>query len=157
MKNIKKIFVIVFVLFISVILTGCSNKKSITSSEFYDIMSGEGFNLTDATEQFGENNSLNKVYVAQDKNYEYQVEFYEFKTDSDAISSYNINKDEFENSKTGNSSQSEIGVKNYNKYTLKSGGTYKLVSRIDNTMIYVDVEENNEKNIKDILKKLGDY
>jgi len=44
---------------------------------------------------------------------------------------------------------------NNSKYTLKTNGEYKVVSRIEDTVIYVDVDEKYEDDVKEILKEIG--
>ena len=44
---------------------------------------------------------------------------------------------------------------NYNKYTLKANGQYMYLSRIDNTLLYCNVQTKYEKAAKKLIKKLG--
>ena len=44
---------------------------------------------------------------------------------------------------------------NNSKYTLKTKDEYKVVSRIEDTVIYADVDEKYEDEVKEILKEMG--
>ena len=51
--------------------------------------------------------------------------------------------------------ETNVELKNYSKYTLLSSGKYMVVSRINNTVIYVNADANYKDNIKNILDELG--
>ncbi len=46
-------------------------------------------------------------------------------------------------------------MKNYSTYSLTTNGKYKYLSRIDNTLIYIDASDDYKDAIKDIIKELG--
>ena len=111
--------------------------------------------VQDATSQFEEYDYVKEVYISAQKELEYQIEFYELNTEQDAISSYNINKSKFEAKKSSTSTYTEVALGNNSKYTLTSNGQYMVVSRIENTFIYVHVDEEYKDEVKKILKELG--
>lgn len=153
MKNILKIGVILLVT--SLFVTGCGNKKSLTAEEFKNKMEKEKYIITDATNQFKdieEAKYLKKVYIASDKDYKYQVEFYEFDTKSNATNFLEHNKNLFENEKEGASSYTEVNLFNYNRYTLNTGNKYFVLSRIDNTVVYVNNDSQYKEQINALLK-----
>lgn len=155
MKRIKKIAVTLFLFIVLFSLTGCKNKDSITAQEFKSRMEKENFVLTDAKSQFSEYNYIQSVYVARDKDDEYQIEFYQMSDDTNAQNFFNTNKTIFEQNKSSSSSQTSKSVKNYSKYTLTSNGKYYVVSRINNTVIYASVDEEHKDDVKDILDELN--
>lgn len=57
--------------------------------------------------------------------------------------------------KSNSSAQTNISGKNYSKYTLSSGEKYMVVSRINNTVVYLDVNSNYKDEVKTILSELG--
>jgi hypothetical protein len=130
-------------------------KISITASSFYTTMSQKGYSVQDASSQFSGYNYVKQVYIAVSEDYSYQIEFYELLDDSYATSFYNNNKSIFESSKGNASTETSASLKNYAKYTLTSNGKYMVVSRIDNTVIYVDIDDNYKENVKDILNEIG--
>lgn len=150
MKKFKYLVLCFFMIFF---MTGCFNKKSISSNEFKSIMNDKGFDVQDATSQFSNYNYVNRAYIALNK--DYQIEFYELSDEEKAKSFYETNKTIFEDSKENGYSQFNNSVGNHSKYTLKTGGKYKVVSRIDNTVVYLNVLEEYKDEIKDILNDLG--
>ena len=150
------IAVLIIVAIIGVIFVNLNKEKTaITASSFYTTMSQKGYSVQDANRQFAEYDYVKQVYIAASKDYSYQIEFYELLDDSYATSFYNNNKSIFESSKGNASAETSVGLKNYSKYTLSSNGKYMVVSRIDNTVIYVNVDDNYKDTVKDILDELG--
>lgn len=157
MKNLKRIIKGVLLFTFIILLTGCFSKKALSSDDFKTKMEEKGFTVQDATYQLSSYSYINKVYLAISSNSTYQIEFYDLATEDDAINFFNNNKSLFEKSKSNDSGDSEtnLNLKNYTKYVLISGGRYKVVSRINNTVIYLNVEETNKDEVKQILKDLG--
>lgn len=157
MKNLKRIIKGVLLFAFIILLTGCFSKKALSSEDFKTKMEEKGFTVQDATHQLSSYSYINKVYLAISSNSTYQIEFYDLATEDDAINFFNNNKSLFEKSKSNDSgdASSNVNLKNYTKYVLISGGRYKVVSRINNTVIYLNVEETNKDEVKQILKDLG--
>ena len=160
----KKSLIIIIAVIILVIIGGGigiilnnlnRDKTSITATSFKNHMEDKGYILTDANSQFEEYDYIKQVYIAVSNDYGFQIEFYELTDDSYAMNFYNNNKSIFESSKGSDATQTKVGLKNYSKYTLSSNEKYSVVSRIDNTVIYVNVDENYKDTVKDILDELG--
>lgn len=101
-------------------------------------------------------NKEKKVYIASGKDSTYQIEFYELSDEENAIKFYNNNQSIFESTKGSNSSESSASLKNYSKYVLSTNGKYKVISRIDNTVIYCDIDDNYKSVVKEVLEEI-DY
>lgn len=159
MKKSIIIGILVFILIMvgaAVMLVTSLNKEkvSITAEEFNTIMTSNGYKMTDATSQLADYGaSVIKVYIAQKPGY--QIEFYELATEEYAEQSFLGNKNNFEESKASASSNVGLNGKNYNTYMLSSAGKYKYISRINNTMIYINADGEYKQEIKDIMKILG--
>ncbi len=150
------IAVVILVVIGGVIFVNLNKEKaSITASSFYTTMSQKGYSVQDSTSQYSEYDYVKQVYIAVSKDYSYQIEFYELLDDSYATSFYNNNKSIFESSKGNASAETSVGGKNYSKYTLSSNGQYMVVSKINNTVIYVKVDDDYKNTVKDILEELG--
>lgn len=159
----KKVIIIIGI--ILVILIGiffitnifCSlniEKTPISANTFNTTMSNNGYIMTDTTDQFTQyKNYVTKSYAAQKSGY--QIEFYELSSLENAISMYNANKTKFDSQKSDNSTSSMTNIKNYSTYSLTTNNKYKYLSRIDNTLIYVDVDEDYKDTVKDIMKEIG--
>lgn len=161
--SMKKTIITVVIVIIAIILIGVGvllinlnkEKESITASEFYEYATKKGYSVYDVNKQFSEYDYIKQVYVAAGKDLKYQIEFYEIQDDEYATKFYNYNKSIFESSKGNSSAETNVGMKNYSKYTLSTNGKYMVVSRINNTVIYVEVDDNYKDTIKSILKELG--
>ena len=140
---IALVLIIIAILIVGGIITGVviinknKNKEPITGEQFKIKMQNLNYFVQDATSQFEEYDYVKEVYISAQKELEYQIEFYELNTEQDAISSYNINKSKFEAKKSSTSTYTEVALGNNSKYTLTSNGQYMVVSRIENTFIYV--------------------
>lgn len=136
-------------------LTGCGNKTSITSDDFKNKMESNGYTVQDATNQMASYDYIKKVYIAISNDSTYQIEFYELSDSDYATSFFNNNKSIFEDSKSSVSTETSVNLGNHNKYSLTANDKFKVVSRIDNTVVYLDVDENYKSSVKDILDDLG--
>ena len=157
----KKIVIIIISIIALLIIAGAGvfmflnkEKESITAREFKNIMEDKGYTIVNAKEQFAEMDYIEKVYLALEYE-EYQIEFYETSDDAGAIYLYNYNKALAEGQKKGTSVGTTLQGKNYSEYTLTMDGKYKYISRINNTMVYLNVEEEYKDEVKEIIKELG--
>lgn len=145
----KKICLIFsFCLILLLTFTGCGNKTSISTSDFKSTMEDKKFTVQDATDQF-EKGVVEQVYLALNDNY--QIEFYKTVDESQAITAFNQNKSNFESTSSSSKVETNVSLGNHSKYTLKSGGKYMVISRIDDTFIYLNVDEKYESEIDGIL------
>ena len=151
----KFIFFSVLCFTILFTLTGCGNKKAITSDEFKTKLQNKGYTVQDLTEKYSSYDHIKHVLIALDSENNYQIEFYEINNLDNAVSVYNENKSIFEKSKSSSSAETSVEMGNNAKYTLKTNGTYKAVSRIDKTVVYVNVNSKYENSVKDVLKEIG--
>lgn len=159
MKKSVVIVLIVVAIIIAILGIGFINlnkeKTSITASSFKNSMEQKGYIVSDANSQFSEYDYVKQVYVAVNSDYSYKIEFYELADDNYATNFYNNNKSIFESSKGNTSTGTSTSLKNYSKYTLSSNGKYMVVSRINNTVIYLNVDDSYKDMVKDLLKELG--
>ena len=149
----KKKLCLIGVLFLTIIvLCGCGNKKAITTRDFKNITEQSGLDTIDAIDQVvGE--SIKEVTLAY--NDDYKLEFYVLDSLTSAKNMYEHNKNIFEGRKSGISKYLSTDLGNFNTYMLESGGYYMYLSRIDNTLLYVDVLDIHKDKIKEIVKDLG--
>ncbi len=149
MKKLK----ILSLLLITLLLTACGNKKAIDSDKFKSIMRDNNYYVVNSKEQFSEYDYIVESYIAESDNY--QIEFYILQDDMNAKAFYDYNKEIFDAERTSISMYTSVDFTNTNKYTLTLEDSYKVLSRINNTVIYVDVEKEYKNDINSILKKLG--
>ena len=146
--------IIVVVVFLVAFNTLNKEKTSISANVFNSTMKEKGYVMTDTTNQFAQYGSyMTKSYIAQKIGY--QIEFYELSSEENAIDMYDTNKSKFESQKSNSSISSTASMKNYSTFSMTTNGKYKYLSRINNTLVYVDIDENYKDTVKDIMKEIG--
>jgi len=135
-----------------VLFTGCGKKKAINADEFKENAEAEGFTVTDAQSQYASYGYITQAFVASKDGY--QIEFYVL-TDKDyAKSLFETNKAIIENASGNNKMKTEVNLNNYNKYTITTSTKYGYLSRIDNTLIYVNTTKENKDKVSSFIKKI---
>ena len=71
------------------------------------------------------------------------------------MSFFNLNKDVFEKIKGNTAAETSVNLKNYSVYTLSTDSKYRVLSRIDNTVVYINVDKQYKDEVKGILEELG--
>ena len=128
------------------------SKESITGEKFVEIMEDNDFKVSDVKYQFKNSDvKIKEAYVA--KKDEYQIEFYTFEDVDDADYFFRINKEKFDS----NSAKTRVDLngKNYASFNIEANGKYKFLERIDETVIYINVDREYKDNVKDMVKILG--
>lgn len=155
MKRVKTLIISVLCVSLVLLLTGCGTKEPITADDFKTKMEDKGYVVIDPMHITEYTPEIERVYTAQNKNNSYEIIYYQIDSDDNAKKIYNGIKNDYEKLKTGAVLETNVDLKNNNKYTLQNDGQYKVVSRIDNTIIYLDVADSHKNEVKDILKYLG--
>ena len=128
-------------------------KTPISAERFTSSMTQKGYVVQSSKQQFAAYDYIKKSYIAAPQDLSYKIEFYELTDEEYANAFYENNKSIFENSKGGVVTSSlNLNGKNWSKYALSADGKYKVVSRVGNTAIYLNVDNN----YKDIVNKLLD-
>ena len=157
----KKVLLIVLIVLL-LLIGGCVaifnslnvEKVSITADDFHDIMAEKGYTLFDTTSQFAQYDGyMTKSFAAYKDGY--QIEFYELSSSENAISMFNTNKAKFESQKENSSAYSSTNMNNYATYSLSTGGKYKYLSLINNTLVYTDIDNTHKDVVKPIIEELG--
>ncbi|MBE5954645.1 MAG: hypothetical protein E7257_10930 [Lachnospiraceae bacterium] len=158
-KGLKIVLLISLVLLIAAVVVFFvvvdMEKKSITAGEFYDEMEEEGYVMVDVTSQYA-SYGIDEAYLAVKPNQEYQIEFYELSSVSKAESMFESNKDYFKDRAGSKRVTSSYGFGNYDIYSLTSNGDFMYLCRIDNTLLYIDVDDSYKKEVQEIIDEL-DY
>jgi len=150
----KNIYLAIIGLLCSIILTGCGNKKLITTSEFISVSKNLNYLITDVTSQYAQYGYIKDGTIAQSTD-GWQVEFYVLEDESYAINMFNTNRTTFESNKGNSSTESSASMGNYSSYTLTSNGYYMHLCRVENTLLYVKVKDSYQKEVKEFINKLG--
>ena len=136
----KTIIFSIICIFILTAFSGCTKQNAITNSKFEEKAKEKGFTVGDATAQYESYDYIKTATVAQSPD-GWQVEFYVLDEDANAVSMFNTNKSK--------------SVSNYSMYSLVSSGYYMHLYRIDNTLMYVKVDEEYKDAAKEFVGSLG--
>ena len=149
----KKFLMGCLVLTMAFLLTGCGKKSAIDTSKFRSITEANGFSVINDYDSYSSYSSINETFLASKDNCD--IQFFVLDNVNSAKSMFDINKNKFENSKTGLSTEVSTSLNNYDTYLVQTNGYYKYLSRVDNTLVYVNVLmecKDSVKNIIDIMK-----
>lgn len=149
----KKLSLIaVFVLF-ALTLTGCLNKSVKTTDDFVKLAEEKKMKITNAIDQFGYVDFIEEANVATADGW--QVEFYVLSDVVEAEGMYETNVAKFEAKKANSSTETSSEMGNYDSYGLTTAGFYMYVARVENTLIYLDVEEEYKEDAKAFIEEFG--
>ncbi len=148
----KRIILLLLLIPMVIILTGC-DKKALTTDEFIRIMNEKEYKIEDITKKYEDEPKLKKVIIASNNNY--QIEFYEVDSVENTKSLFNINKQTIENKSNIKKSTLSTNYGNYSYYAQTSDNKYSVITRISNTLIYLNVDEKYKKETKELIKELG--
>lgn len=129
-------------------------RKPISSDSFKLVGESDDYEITDVTESLNNNKGIMEALVARVKN-KYQVEYYTLDDSEVAQKMYDRNKKRFESQKKDNDKAEIVETDNYSEYKLLTKGKYKLLCKIDNTLVYADVDEQYKDSVVEFAKQLG--
>ena len=154
-KTLKILLVIIICLTSLFCLAGCGKKKTAkTADEFYTIMTEKKFVIKDSKSQYLSHNEIIRSYVAAPSDLSYQIEFLELDSDSSAKNMFASNQRIFQDT-SSTKVETNVSISNYSKYTLEVNGKYKVISRIDKTLVYVDADIKYKDDVNKLLDELG--
>ena len=156
MKKTLKILLVITICLTSLFcLAGCGKKKTAkTADEFYTIMTEKKFVIKDSKSQYLSHNEIIRSYVAAPSDLSYQIEFLELDSDSSAKNMFASNQRIFQDT-SSTKVETNVSISNYSKYTLEADGKYKVISRIDKTLVYVDADIKYKDDVNKLLDELG--
>ena len=157
MKKLSFPAFLVLLVLIFTMLPGCQmSRMPISANEFKTRAEAAGYFVQDALDQFPEGAAETYLiaFVGGDA-IEYQIEFAVTSTTEQAVSAYRQNRSDFEAQKGSFSSDTSVSVGNYSYYKLTSNGKYSVISRIENTFIYVNAPAEHKDAIVEFLNSIG--
>lgn len=154
MKN-KLLLGLVCILSIFLVVGCAATKKALTAEDFENKTKEKGLLVVDVKDQFSQYDFITKATVAVNQEEGWQIEHYELKTLSDAKSMYNKNKSDFEKAKTNKNKETNMEVGNYSKYILETDTEFMLLTRVDETLVYIKTPIENKDKVVEIVKDLG--
>ena len=132
-------------------LTGCGNKKAITTNDFINVTESNGYKIIDAKDQFDYDYIKEATIAVKD---EYKMEFYVLDSKNSAIKMFDNNKSIFESYKMGLSKEASTDFGNSSTYSLSSNGYYMYLSRVDNTLLFIRVKDIYKDSVKTIINNM---
>jgi len=153
----KKIALVLVVALSLVMFVGCQTTRTpVTADKFATKAEEFGYTVQDAMNQFEEGAVKNYLLALKGiDNIDYQIEFAEVHTIEQAIAAYQENYSDFEAVKGSMSSSSTMNMKNYSYYKLTTNGRYHVISRIENTFVYINASVEYKDEIIEFLKIIG--
>lgn len=149
------IVIIVAIFFTVVSLSRDKEKSSINPVEFKQILETKSYTITDVKNQFSNYDFITDAYLASTSDYSYQIEYYQFTDNKNAINFYNTNKSAFYEMYKNIVFEKFEEKDSYSKCILKTNDYYLVISRIANTLIYIDVPIEYLDDIDSLLKEIG--
>lgn len=158
MKKFLGLFVIICVLFS---LTACMGSKPVESKEVmnsndfsnYFSVNHSDFLVTDLTEQYGQEEYDNVVIVTDEVN-NYNIEFYDFKDGTKANEMYSENSGIISDF-IGEEKYTEVLMGNYSTYIASNSFNYWVISRVSDTLIYIEAPLAQKDAVDLIISDLG--
>lgn len=160
-KHIKSLVSILIISIMILAFTGCGsmNKTAINTDTFISTADSKEYEVVDILEQYNEIEAIKNATVAfkseDGENILYQIEFYELDAADSAMLMFNENKDLFESKTSTAVMETTVNLGNFSKYSVISNGKYMVVSRIDNTLVFVDVDKEYKDTINEFLEAIG--
>ena len=158
MKNTKKLLSVsslaIVLAMMMLVFTGCT-KTSTTTDKFKALADEKGMITTDAASQFAEYDFIEEVTIAAAEDYSYQFEFYVLSDQEHTKAFFEENKTIFEDSITGNYTQSASSGENYSKYTATTDDKFKFIEYIDTTVLYINVDKAHKSEAEEFIKGLN--
>lgn len=145
------IIIIIFIIGIIFILNK-QNNKILTSNKFIIEMKKQNFQIYDAKEQFGDD-IVKEATVAYTENY--QIEFLVFDNIDNCKNAFQINKSSFITNKKEEDIEISESNNSYSLYSLTTKDRYMYIKRIDNRLLYFNVDGSYKDNLDKLLKKIG--
>ena len=142
---------IIGVILICAITTGCIFYNLLEAKEFKEHFEDLGYTVTTA-----EDNNYNSTtyYVASKEDSSYNIEYYEFKEETDAKKAYQKYKENIGNYITSQAQNKETTGAVFSKIVSVSENEYIIISRVKNTLIFINGTNDVSEEIDNILKEI---
>lgn len=147
--NKKSIILGIIIILVTCFLTtGCIFYNLLSSTDFKDHFSAIGYEVSDTeTTTFEYDNHL----VAKKDDVPFKIEYYNFVDDIAAQKAYKVMKEDLPNLITTNSKDQETTGNIMAKYVCVSDNEYIVISRVKNTIIFINGTNDYSSEIDNIL------
>lgn len=145
----KKKRIILGLLLIVLLLCSCKRNEIISEKEFTKIAKNHRLTVVDVKEQFEMKKQVKEAYVA-DSGKNWQIEYFIFDTEDNAVDMFNKNKGDFKSLKGKNDKE----IEKKSMYTTTTNDYYMYLSMVENSVIYIKVPVKIKDEAKEIIKEL---
>lgn len=126
-------------------------RVSLSSQDFKDKMENIGYSVQNVTDLYdAETNSSVSLALHSD----YELTFHVLANEKSAKSLYTIMKKQYKE-EDKKARKTEKSKENYEKFTMKGKKEYKIVIRVDKTVLLASTDKKHQKEIDEIVRKLG--
>ncbi len=132
------------------------SKEAATADSFKTAAEDLGLTVEDTTGQYAGYEFLTSCTTAgsiSGENVEWSVDFMVLDSEANAQSSFETNKDTFESVSGG--ATTEVNGTNYSSYTKNADGKYMYVCRVDNTLVYANVDSEYKDAASALIQAIG--
>ena len=151
----KKLYLLLFIFFLFLCIGCQSEKQSASMKDYQKIAESHDYQFFDVSDEFHNNKRINKAGMIATT--VWHTEFYILNNNEQAEEMFITNYDFFTEQKKSSTSYSDIEDygSNYQTYSLTTNHAYMYISRIDNTLLYIQVPVEYHRKVKSIAKELG--
>jgi len=166
----KKLSVIALLLVTVLLLASCgkavdeikekvSDKPAITTEQLVEKVEKAGLYYEDNTEDYASYDYVEKVITVaklDGANVLWQFDFIEASEEKYSKGMFETNKKTFEDGSSDNSTKSSVNLANYSTFKMETkGSSFRYLCRIDNTLVYVDIDSDYKDEVVDFLEDIG--
>ena len=155
----KKIALILTVVIVLAMMDGCliqeASRTPISANEFTTKAEAAGYRIQDAADQASGAAEDYLIAIQGTSAIDYQIEFFVVSTVDQAKATYQGNLSKIESQKGAISTNLSADKETYAYYKLASDNRYYVISRIENTLVYIDASEKYKDEIVKFLRDIG--
>ena len=151
----KKILVGLILLTVSLCLTGCLKKNSISGEKFKVMLDSDNYDVINIKDQITDNVQIKEAYYAVNRDENYKIYYYCYTSEEKAKEKYDSLKKEINDNNKITTTKKEKNIGNYSKLQITTSSKYIVVSRIKETIVYSDENVNLKDDIDLELKTIG--
>lgn len=151
MKKHSIIIGIIGIILVCVITTGCIFYNLVDAKEFKSHFEDLGYTITSNKDDIYNSTTY---YVASKEDSTYDIEYYEFKDETDAKKAYQNFKENISNFITSEAQNQETTGAVFSKIVSVSEKEYLVFSRVKNTLIVIKGTNDVSEEINNLLEEI---
>lgn len=151
------VFAISAIIAAVILLVNLNNKKPVSAKEFESIAKSNGYIVGIDDQLENSYDYIENVRIAIDTEDNYQIDLYILTDDEYAKEIFENNKAMLDDvaKEEGNSSYRETSSSKYDGYSATTSESYLYVARIENTVVYANVNIEHQDEVQEFIKELG--